>query len=298
MTVERLSAAEALLTATGEYRVLRRRPRVTAYNPPDTEPCKLALYVDVETTGLDPRNDRIIQFSGVLFEFSTASGKIFRVYPAVECYEDPGRPIPFVVVRKTGITDAMVSGKRLDDSMILAAVAKASLVIAHNASFDRCFLERRLRAFAEKHWACSQADVAWPDNGYDSAKLEFLLYKHANVYYEAHRADEDCYAGIHLLATPFESGDLPMRLLLESARRTTCRIWAIHSPISTKDLLKARGYRWCNGDDGRPKAWWKDVPEAERPAELAWLSENVYQNTIAVPRVERIYARRRYSDRA
>lgn len=299
MSQERYSAAATMLTESGEYLLLRRLPRVHAYHPPDGEECKHALFVDVETTGLDPRSDRIIQFSGVPFEFSATSGKIFRVFPALECYEDPGRPLSSVIVRKTRITDAMVTGKKLDESRILAAVAKAALIIAHNASFDRCFLERRLRAFAGKHWACSQTDVPWPDNGYDSVKLEFLLYKHAKVYYEPHRADDDCYAGIHLLATPFEGGgDYPMRLLLESARRTTCRIWAVQAPMSTKDILRARGYRWNAGDDGRPRAWWKEVAESQREAELAWMARYIYEGVLAVPRVERIDARRRFSDRA
>ena len=39
------------------------------------------------------------------------------------------------------------------------------LVIAHNAAFDRPFLERRLPIFAEKHWACSRFDVDWKASG-------------------------------------------------------------------------------------------------------------------------------------
>ncbi len=166
------------------------------------------------------------------------------------------------------------------------------LVIAHNAAFDRGFLDRRLPAFAEKHWACSQVDVPWASHGYDSAKLEFLLYKHARTFYEAHRADEDCYAGIHLLATPLADGDLPMRLLLASARRTMWRVAATAAPFESKDLLKGRSYRW----NAQKSVWWRDVADAEKEEELRWLRETVYRRADATPLVEKIDPKRRFAN--
>ena len=67
-----------------------------------------------------------------------------------------------------------------------------------------------------------------------------------------------------------------MKMLLESARKVSYRIWAIDSHYDTKDILNARGYRWNNGKDGRPKAWWCQVSEEDRSTEHAWLSQNVY----------------------
>jgi len=32
-------------------------------------------------------------------------------------------------------------------------------------------------------------------------------------------------------------------------------IFAENSPFNMKDHLKARGYRWSDGSDGRPKSW-------------------------------------------
>jgi len=32
-------------------------------------------------------------------------------------------------------------------------------------------------------------------------------------------------------------------------------IFAENSPFDMKDHLKARGYRWSDGSDGRPKSW-------------------------------------------
>ena len=280
-----------LLERSTDYVVLRRLSRIARYCAADTEPVKQALYVDVETTGLDAHHDAIMQFCAVPFEFAPASGRIHRVFPAIVCFEDPGRPIPDLVVQKTGITDAMVAGTRLDEEAILAALGSSVLVIAHNAAFDRGFLDRRLAAFADKHWACSLADVPWAVHGFDSPKLEFLLYKHARVFYEAHRADEDCFAGIHLLATPLPNGDLPLRLLLESARRPTWRLLATAAPFDKKDLLKARGYKW----NSEKVSWWKYIADVEREGELAWLRADVYQSASAEPTSERVDPKRRFT---
>src|SRR5690606_37259393 len=138
----------------------------------------------------------------------------------------------------------MVQGQRIDDDRVEEVLAGASLVIAHNASFDRRFLERRLASFADKPWACSIADVHWDQYGLGSAKLEYLVIKRCAEFFAGHRADEDCFAAIHLLAPPLPSGTLPMRLLLESSRRPTVRIWALGAPFEAKDALKARRYRW------------------------------------------------------
>ncbi|HEU4565439.1 MAG TPA: hypothetical protein VFS05_12340, partial [Gemmatimonadaceae bacterium] len=111
-------------------------------------------------------------------------------------------------------------------------------------------------------------------------------------------AADDCYAGIHVLASRTHTGVLPFALLLQSARTTTVRIWAIDSPFDRKDALKARRYRWSDGKDGRPKAWYIDVPERDAGAECAWLDETVYAWREPARQAERITARERYSVRA
>jgi DNA polymerase-3 subunit epsilon len=289
-----LDAAAALLAASPDFLVLRRLAPPARYTDDDGALTRRAFFVDVETTGLEAQDEAIIQFCGVPFDYAPATGRIHRLYPAIVGYEDPGRAIPPFIVEKTGITDAMVAGQRLDEGAIRSALDECVLVIAHNASFDRPFLERRIPLFADRHWACSMSDVPWGAMGIDSPKLEFLLYKHARVFYDAHRADEDSYAGIHLLATTFPDGELPMRLLLETARRPICRLEATQAPIERKELLKVRGYRWNRARS----VWWRDVSDDARDAEVAWLREAVYLRADATPHLERVDLKRRFADRA
>ncbi|HEX8726658.1 MAG TPA: 3'-5' exonuclease [Gemmatimonadaceae bacterium] len=284
------------LDASPDFSVLRRFDPPASYGAPSGgEQLRTAVALDVETTGMDRHADAIIQLSMVPFTYDAESGRIFDVARTLSYFEDPGRPIPPEIVELTGITDADVAGQRIDEAAVRALLEPASLVIAHNAEFDRPFAERRLADFRAKAWACSLRDVRWRHQGLSSASLEYLLMKRCRCFYGAHRADQDALAVVHLLATPLDDGTLPMALLLASARRGTVRIWAEGAPIEAKDLLKARHYRWNPGTDGRPKAWYRELAAAEQAAELDWLSAHVYGGARPKLRVDALDARQRYS---
>lgn len=287
-------AAEAvrLLEATGDYRVLRRLAEVSKYDPPNDADKFVALYIDTETTGLDPRSDQIIEFAGVAFEYDVR-GNIYRLLRTGAYLEDPGRPLPPQVTSITGLTDQDLAGHSLPEAEIERLVGDARLVIAHNAAFDRPFVERRLPALAELPWACSVADIPWQELGFGSSSMEFLAYRHG-FFFDAHRALVDCRAGVQILASRDNgSGETGMALLREGALQNTVRIWAEDSPYDSKDALKDRGYRW----NPAGRVWWVDVPEEEHDTELAWLREHVYKGKhVALPYF-RITAQTRYSDR-
>ncbi|MCX5762384.1 MAG: 3'-5' exonuclease [Gemmatimonadetes bacterium] len=286
------------LDETGEFKVLRRFvPRSSYGEPEGGEETRTALFVDVETTGMQWMTDRIIEFAGVPFTFGKESGRIISVGTPFVSLEDPGRPVPDEIVRLTHITDAMVAGHRIDDAQVKVLADQTQLVIAHNARFDRPFVEARFPFFEEKHWACSINDVPWETHGLGSVKLGWLLMEHAGLYFRAHRAEDDCHAAIHILASPFaDDGSLPMRHLLDSSRRHTVLVRAITAPFDAKDLLKARNYHWDNGTPERAKAWEKEIAEDALEVELTWLRETIYKGK-GVPETKKLTARTRYSAR-
>lgn len=226
-------------------------------------------FIDVETTGTDTATAKIIQLAIVPFTFSK-DGKVGAVHKPYIGFDDPGIPIPPEVTRLTGITDEMVKGQKLSFAQIGAATQDVVLVVAHKADFDRPIVERQFSLFEEFCWACTIDDVPWKDEGFTSTKLEWLAFKHCEMFFDAHRADLDCAFGIHLLSTTLPSGKRVMEAVLESARASYVRIHAMNSPFDLKDVLKARGYRWTGGP-----AWWIDVRREGYSEEASWLKANV-----------------------
>jgi DNA polymerase-3 subunit epsilon len=190
----------------------------------------------------------------------------------------------------------MVAGHRIDDGAVDDLLGRVVLVIANNADFDRRFLEKRFPAFTTKYWACSRSDIDWKAEGIRSSALEFVAYS-LGFFHDGHRAASDCRATLHALAQALPgTGRLALQALLEQARLPTWRLWARDAAIEKKDVLKARGYAWSPGEFGRPKCWYRDVADADKAAEVAWLRENVMGLGQAIWAL-RITARDRYSDR-
>lgn len=133
-----LAAMAAALTASGRYRVLRRLDPRPFTEPPDGSETCLGLFLDVETTGLDPSRDEIIEHAMVPFTYSL-DGRIFEIHDAFQKLRDPGKSIPPEITAMTGITDEMVAGQSIDPAEVLAFASGAALVVAHNAAFDRRF---------------------------------------------------------------------------------------------------------------------------------------------------------------
>lgn len=283
----------AALEALGDYRVLRRlRPAEPMRDAPAGT--RRAVLTDVETTGLDCERDEIIELAMVPF-FYTLAGEIVGVGMPFDGLRQPAAPIPHEVTRLTGIDDVMVAGRFIDPAQV-SAFAGTSLVIAHNAAFDRRFLERFCPALAHNPWACSLNEVRWSEEGFESSKLAYLAMS-SGFYYDKHRAVHDCHATIELLSRRLPmSGDLTLSALLASARGKTVRCWAENSPFESKDELKRRGYRWNGGEDGMPRAWWVDVAEADIEAEKAYLRTEIYKRDVAFL-VAEITAFNRHSDR-
>ncbi len=283
------------LAANDDYRIVKRyqKPDYYAPLPENRDSLKTGIYLDVETTGFNHEANHIIELAMVKFTFSS-DGTLYTIGDEYDQLNDPGTPIPDEITRITGITDEMVEGEKFNPTEIEAFVEEASIIVAHNANFDRKFVESSFSCFTSKAWACSVSQVNWRDAGYESVKLEYLAYRQG-FFYSGHRAVTDCLAGIHVLSYPVE--DKPaLTQLLETARRKGYRLWAANSPFESKDLLKARGYRWNGGDDGRPKAWYKDLGDDELEAEQQFLESNVYGGKRQLP-VDTVNAFNRFSSR-
>lgn len=290
MTLSLEDMANAL-DASPDYRVQRRMPILpTLATLPHG--ARIACMTDTETTGIDVDTSEVIELAVVPFAYD-ANYRILGLLPAYEGFREPSAPIPPEITDLTGIDDDMVRGRSLDIRYVSDLIHDSTHVIAHNARFDRPFLEGVGQCFVEASWACTLREIDWKANGYEGAKLSHLLSQ-VGYFHDAHRAVADCHAGIVLLGTEMKDGRTALAHLIESADRTQWRIHAIGSPYDSKDILKRRGYRWA-GEEGKPaKCWSKDVDDKD--AEIAFLQRDVYKRP-ASPLAAPITARTRYSRR-
>jgi DNA polymerase-3 subunit epsilon len=294
MPQDDFEAYAKLLEAHADYRVLRRLVLRDVFAEPGEREVRRGAIVDVETTGLSPEADKIIELGVVLFEYSPETGEVFRVLDTYSGLEDPGRPIPDEVSAIHGITDRMVAGQRIADAKVAALLQGVSIVIAHKAEFDRPFLEQRLPMLAQFPWACSLQQIGWSEEGFGAASLEHLAYR-CGFFFEGHRSEIDCRALLEVIRRPLPvSGQRPLKRLLERLEKPDWRVYALGSPFESKDKLKARDYRW----DDKRRTWHRALDADAMRDEIAWLKANVYKRDKVSLEVEKLDAMTRFSGRA
>jgi DNA polymerase-3 subunit epsilon len=116
------------------------------------------IVLDTETTGLDHREHRVIEIACVEIEDFIPTGRTFHRYV------NPDRLIDADAERVHGISNAFVSAQpRFEDVSIcdaFLAFVQGAAIIAHNAAFDRGFVNAELQragkgALPESRWVCS-----------------------------------------------------------------------------------------------------------------------------------------------
>ena len=110
-------------------------PRLAAEGAGSTLVSGDVVVCDVETTGLSPENDSLIEIAAVRLE----GGEVAEEF---HTFVNPGCSIPSEIVELTGISDADVAGAPgpREAAAFFASFAGDDALVAHNASFDRGFL--------------------------------------------------------------------------------------------------------------------------------------------------------------
>jgi predicted DnaQ family exonuclease/DinG family helicase len=99
---------------------------------------KSFVALDLETTGLDPGRDEIIEFGAVRVSDGAISGRFSEM-------AKPRRPIPLVIERITGIRNSDLEGKPPQETVLSRFLdfVGDSPVVMHNAEFDAGFLRAK-----------------------------------------------------------------------------------------------------------------------------------------------------------
>lgn len=119
------------------------RRRATEHDSRSLESLRTEGFVaiDLETTGLDPRHDAIVELAAIHF----VAGRPGRGYVT---HVNPRRPIPSESSRVHGITDDMVAdAPAIREALLgLERVCSGNTVVGHGISFDLAILGRDRRA--------------------------------------------------------------------------------------------------------------------------------------------------------
>jgi ATP-dependent DNA helicase DinG len=191
------------------------------------------VALDIETTGLDPEKDAIIEIGLVRFTER-------RIEAEWNTLIHPGRRIPPFITQLTGITDQMVLQAPAIQAVLpeLKTFIGNSPVLGHNVRFDLSFL-RRFGILGINDWIDTYdlAAILLPNAGrYNLSALAQAL----NVLLPAtHRALDDAHAtrGVFMRLVE-EAYNLPISLLAEIVRLGEDVDWGGYWPL--RQVLRAR----------------------------------------------------------
>ena len=179
------------------------------------------VALDIETTGLDPQREAILEIGAVRF-----NGR--RVEQEWSTLVNPGRRVPTFITQLTGISNQMVAQAPpiSDVRAELQDFVGDAVIIGHNVRFDLSFLQRyRLFAYNETIDTYEMASVLLPNAsryGLGSLASQLVVPLPAT-----HRALDDAlvthgvYLRLHELAL-----ELPLDLLADIVRLGEQVDWA------------------------------------------------------------------------
>ena len=127
------------------------------------------VVFDTETTGLDVAKDDIVQIGAVrVLKGRLVTGE------GLDCYVNPGRPIPAASTRVHRVTDAHVAGAADigQAGRLLHHFARDAVLVAHNAPFDIGLLRKYQK----------QMDVVWDHPVLDTVLLSASVFGISEVH--------------------------------------------------------------------------------------------------------------------
>lgn len=166
-------------------------------------PVNSYVVLDIETTGLDKTNDRIIEFACLY----VSRNEITKELHGLIKYE---QPLPDVIVSLTGITNEMIN-EGLDENRALTDILEfigQEPIVIHNAEFDIGFLNAALVRNSMPLLSNVCVDTLKMARkkvkDVENYKLDTLIKRFSLTAREKHRALSDCHITYELYKSLIE----------------------------------------------------------------------------------------------
>jgi DNA polymerase III subunit epsilon len=199
-----------------------------------------ALIVDLETDGVDPSRDRMLELGAILY--SVPAQTTLLQFSALLPVVPPTNAAEHVNGISVAALEAALTLEFDAHFIALQMLALADVVVCHNGlEFDRVFLGK---AWHHKPWIDTKHDVAWP-KGRPGDSLVNTALAHGVAVASAHRALTDC----GLIASLFDRQP-DLQALLTRALRPK-HIFRAIVEYDQRQAAKDAGFSW-----DPTRKWW------------------------------------------
>jgi DNA polymerase-3 subunit epsilon len=201
---------------------------------------KNIVILDTETTGLDSSKDKTVEVAAVLYNIPSRS-ILAQASTLLFCEENKAEEINHIPLEALKVIPPTVEGSSL--GMIISMIMEADAIVAHNAEFDKKFVQLvpPLQMLCrDARWICTRNDVVWPLRKGASLSLTSICIDLGVPVVNAHRALADC---LLLVAAMEKMPDIDHFLDKSGADRQT--YYAIIS-FEQRQLAKDHGFLWDN----------------------------------------------------
>jgi DNA polymerase III subunit epsilon len=230
---------------------------------------KIAVAIDVETTGTDKNKDDVIEIGVRVFYFSPVSGKILGLGESFSSLNEPQKNIDSLITKITGISNSEVKNQHADWGKVSSILNSANLIVAHNARFDRNFIDKYCKYSTKPVWACSMSQVEWAQHNLPTTNLVLLSAYHG-YFTNAHRALVDAEMVIKVLSLN------PKYLLelYENAHVMRSMIEVSNTQFEQRTKLTKIGFRW----NPMKKIWYKLCLKKDLQSEVKSIENELRDN--------------------
>lgn len=236
----------------------------------------LLLGIDLETDGLDPKENAILEVGAVLYDWDTKTPVRMLsefIDPDYNQNLSAGYKVPVEITELTGITTKMIEeygGLDVDVMRSLKNLADGSdFFVGHNCNaFDALFLGtmwERLSMNFQQPFLDIIVDIKYPPL-IKTRNLRHLAAEHGFLNPFPHRAVFDVLTMFKVM----EKQDL--NDIIARSREPMVYLQALVS-FDEKEKAKERGYRWY----GPSKIWWKGLKFSDAVVEAVECGFNTRQ---------------------